>query len=154
MYEGALCQLCQTAQHGVVDVAQFDDRNGRSEAENALDEIEQRISEEECHTADEDVAITLQIESEDDLLQSRVVVKNIECCQLVEEDKEGSADSDDGSCAQDLRTLREFTQRIDSEEPCQDLYGDEDGVTMTRKRDNEHRNKVCHECRARIGENA
>ena len=61
VHKGALRHFRQTAQNGVVDVAEFHECHGRCEAEDAFDEIEQGIGEEECHTAECEVAITLHI---------------------------------------------------------------------------------------------
>ena len=127
--ERSLRHLRHLAQDGVVDIGQFNQGHAGCEAKHALDEIHQRVGEEQEQAADGDI------------LQAGVVQRgNVDALrQVVAHGDEHSHEGHGGGHLEQLRALGHLAQGVDG--------GHADGQLQQQKFERAIQHQCCQHCR-------
>ena len=142
--EGAGRYLREVAQQSAVGVGQLKQRHARHESEHLLDDVHERIAEQQEDAVDNEVIVHIGVDE-------REVVALHHLHGYVDE---GAGECDEERRAEHLCAACEFAQRVDGYESGYELYDDELVLVAHGGGADEHHRDVADERRARVHEDA
>ena len=140
--ERARCNLAQVAQQALVRVREFEERDIRCEVERTLDEVHERVGQQEEDAVDDEVDVHVGINTD----------HHIVLHELQGEEDHGTGKCDEDSGLEHLCPTREVAQRVDGNEACHELHDDEFILIFHRRRTDKYHDGMREEGRARIHE--
>ena len=142
--ERAGSHLREVAEQSAIGIRQLEERNARHESEHLLDDIHERIAEQQEDAVDNEVIVHIGVDE-------REVVALHHLHGYVDE---GAGECDEERRAEHLGAACEFAQRVDGYESGYELYDDELVLVAHGGGADEHHRDVADERRARVHEDA